>query len=30
MKTIGDWISFIAVIAMSIYLFDWALTILAY
>lgn len=30
MKTIGDWIALVAVVGMSIYLFDWAFTLLAY
>lgn len=30
MNSIGDWIALIAVIAASMYLFDWALTLLAY
>lgn len=30
MKGIGDWIALIVIVAMSMYLFDWAFTLLAY
>jgi hypothetical protein len=29
MKTVGDWIAFVAVIVVALVMFDWALDILA-